>query len=284
MPVLKRQHAAPLVKDAIVLDMGDLVRQAERIKAAAQQQARALVDAAQTQGARLAAEARDQAHAAGRAEGLQQGRGEGLEQGRAQAFADAAEQLAQLQTAWINAASQWDADRQALHLEAKQAVIQLAVRFAEMLVHRAIAVDCGVVGDQVAAALSHVLRPGDVSIRICPDDRAVLEQAMPDLAARFAHLKHVHLVDDGQVGRGGCVVTYGQGRIDATIDTQLRRIVELVLPSAGDTGPSAEAQESRDRAPAGTPLANPDAAGGADAAPDGENKDEPTADETPAQE
>jgi flagellar assembly protein FliH len=285
MPVLKRQHAAPLVKDAIVLDMGDLMRQAERIKAAAEQQARAILADAKAEGARLAAEARQQAHEAGRVEGLQEGRAEGLEQGRTQAFAEAAERLSQLQQAWMNAAGQWDAERQAMHLDAKQAVIELAVRFAETLVHRAIAVDSNVVGDQVAAALSHVLRPGDVSIRICPDDRALLEQAMPDLAARFEHLKHVHLVDDAQIGRGGCVVTYGQGRIDATVKTQFRRIAELVLPSSAEaSAPAADTPECADRGAVGTPIAGKDAVVGADAAPNGENKDEPTTGEPPAQE
>ena len=33
-----------------------------------------------------------------------------------------------------------------------------------------------------------------------------------------------------KVGCGGCVVTYGQGQIDATIGRQIERVVDLLLP------------------------------------------------------
>jgi flagellar biosynthesis/type III secretory pathway protein FliH len=68
-------------------------------------------------------------------------------------------------------------------------------------------------------------------VRIAPSDREAMAGAMPQLAAEFAHLKHIHLVDDPAVSPGGCVVSYGQGRIDAAIETQLRRVAELMLPS-----------------------------------------------------
>jgi len=69
-------------------------------------------------------------------------------------------------------------------------------------------------------------------VRINPQDRPVLEGAMPQLVAEFSHLKNIRLVDDPEIGAGGCVLVYGQGQIDSTIDTQLRRVVELMLPES----------------------------------------------------
>ena len=73
-----------------------------------------------------------------------------------------------------------------------------------------------------------MLRPTDVTVSINPADRAALEEAMPRLAAGLPNLTHVRLVDDLGVTRGGCVISYGHGRIDATIETQFDRLVELL--------------------------------------------------------
>ncbi len=81
-------------------------------------------------------------------------------------------------------------------------------------------------------------------MRIAGQDRPMLEEAMPQLTAEFAHLKHIHLVDDASVAPGGCIVVYGQGQIDATIDTQLHRVVEFMLPGEPEAAPT-------------TPPANP---------------------------
>ncbi len=80
------------------------------------------------------------------------------------------------------------------------------------------------------AAMDHVLQPLDVTIRIHGDDRPVLESAMPELVEQIAGLAHVQLVDDPAVDRAGCVVCYGEGRVDATVETQLRRLVETIMP------------------------------------------------------
>ena len=78
--------------------------------------------------------------------------------------------------------------------------------------------------------------------------------------AEFRGLEHVHLVDDASVTPGGCVVTSGQGVIDAQIDTQLRRIVELLVPdSAHAEDAPGEVDAIRDIPEGLTPLDDSDA-------------------------
>ncbi len=244
MTVIKNNQAASAIKEAIVLDLGDVARQAQKIRAAAEAKARAILDAASRKAAAITRQAHDEGFKQGHSEGLQKGTEEGRQAGHAEALQQAQEQLEQIQQSWLNAADQWEAHRHDMQRQARRAVVAFAVRFAEKIVHREIQVNDAVIADQVAAALAFVLRQTDVTIQICPDDRPILEQALPKLRTRFTHLEHLHLVDDPAVSRGGCVVGYGQGRIDASIDTQLQRLVELMMPNdtqpiIPDQGPSA---------------------------------------------
>lgn len=230
MAVIKSHNSATLLKDAFVLDLGDVSRQAQLIRASAEAKARQLIADAQRDAMAHRKHIHDDSAAVGHEEGLEKGLNEGREQGRQEAYQQAGEQLQQIQQGWMDAVSQLDDQRQAMERDTRRAVLELAVRFAMKLTHRVIEVDDQVVIGQVEAVLSQVLRPMEVTVRICPDDRQVLEEAMPQIMAQFAQVQRVHLVDDAQVSPGGCILNYGQGRIDATIKTQLQRLVELMLP------------------------------------------------------
>jgi flagellar biosynthesis/type III secretory pathway protein FliH len=230
MPVLKNNSAAPLLREAVVLDLGDLARQGERLVAAARQRADRIIAQAQQQAEQLAAAAHQQASAQGRDEGLQQGVEEGRRQGRAEAFTQMQVQLQAVQQAWSDLAAQWQAMRAELEAQSRDAVVDFALQFAERIVHRVIEVDPTVIVDQVAAALEHVLQPLEVTVLIHPDDRPALQEAVPQLLEEFAHLTTIRLREDSEVARGGCELRFGQGAVDARIDHQIERIVDLMLP------------------------------------------------------
>ena len=230
MPVLKQQQATPKLKDAIVLDLDDVGRQAQRIREQAQRDAERITQEAEQRAQQLIDGAEEKGQQQGYDAGYAQGLEKGREQGRAEALEQMQKQLQELSDAWTNAAQQWQQQCDQLEREAQHGVVELAVKVAQKLVHRTVEVDESVVVDQVAGALSHVLRPLDVSVRIHPDDRPVLEQAMPQLSERFSHLPRINLADDAALDRGGCVVSFGQGEVDASLDTQLTRIVHALLP------------------------------------------------------
>lgn len=232
MPIIKASNSTALLKDAIVLDMGDLALQARRIKEAAAAQARALLDQAKAEAAALIQKAHGEGYTAGQAQGYAKGLEEGRLAGRQESLAAAQTDLEKLKETITSAFTQLEAQKQQMELDAKQAVLEMALKMGEKLVHRIVEVDKQVIGDVLADALAHVLGPMEVTVRICPEDRAVLEEVMPELKAQFAVFKQVHLVDDANVSRGGCVLVYGQGRLDATLETKLRRVVEMILPQA----------------------------------------------------
>ena len=230
MTVIKQNQAMPLIKEAIVLDLGDVARQAQKLRAVAKAKARQIIEGAATKATQLSQVAHEEGHRKGYAQGLAQGLEEGRQTGRDEALKQFTQQLESIQQGWLDALEHWANDRVLLDRHARRAVLEFAVRFAEKIVHRTVMVDHEVIVDQVAMALSHVLRPTDVTLRISPNDRALLEQAMPRLKARLPQLQQVHWVDDPELTAGGCVVSYGQGQIDASIETQLQRLVEQMIP------------------------------------------------------
>ena len=230
MSVIKAKQASNLVREAIVLDLGDLSREAARLRTAAENKAAEIVADAQKEATHLVEKASAKGFEEGRATGFDQGFKEGRTQGHAESLLQRCEQLEQVEQGWRIAANLFETDRVDMQRQAHSAVLDLALRIAEKLVHRVIEVDRTIVIDQLIHALSYVIHSRDITVRICPDDRAVLEEAMPDLLTDFNQFEHVKLIDDAKVDCGGCVVTYGQGQIDATIGRQIERVVDLLLP------------------------------------------------------
>ena len=245
MPVLKQYQSTPAMREAIVLDLGDIGAQAARIRAAAETQAQHIIAKAQAKAEQVAHQRGEEAEKRGYAQGLQRGLAEGQEQGRAEALAQSAEQLRQLTAAWSQVATDWEQQRIEMEREARQAVLQFALRTAEKIVHRVIEVDESVVVDQAAQALSMVLSANDASVQIHPVDRPMLEDALPELLSELSSLKHIALVEDESITPGGCVVVFGHGRVDATIEKQMQRLVDLILPER----PTPDITESQEPSP-----------------------------------
>jgi len=238
MSVIKANNTVGFAKDAVVLDLGDLGRQAARLRMVAEDKAASIITEAEQKAKELIAGAEQIGLEQGQTAGQEQGLAEGREMGRQEALEEFREQFAQLHAAWSDVAEQWDAQTKGMAVEARQIVAEFALKMGERLVHRVIEVDPSVVVDQVAGALALVLRPLDVSVKVNPADLSVISQALPQLLEEFDHLEHIHLAEDPHVSSGGCLVSYGQGQIDATIETQIRRVVDLILPA--DTGADIE--------------------------------------------
>ena len=213
MAVLKGQQAQRLTREAIVLNMGDLTRQAARILDAARADAARIVEQAKAEAAGLCSQASQQGREQGYAAGLEQGLKEGREQGKTEAKQEMKASLQHIEQTWTAMGQDWEMKRAALHREAKTDVIRFALRTAEVVVHRVIEVDPTVCVDQVAEALECVLDPTQVTVHIHPDDRPAMREALPELMRQFEAFSHMRIVDDPSVDRGGAVVHHGEGEV-----------------------------------------------------------------------
>ncbi|MEM1109904.1 MAG: FliH/SctL family protein [Planctomycetota bacterium] len=232
MPILKQQASQPLIRDAVVLDLGDLGRQAARLRAAAQAKAEQILTEARDEAQRIIAAAEQQGYDAGHAKGLAEGTEQGRQQGHAEALAAGAELVQQTTQQFDAVAREWDTHRTQLDRDARTDVLRFALKFAEQVTHRVLETDPSVIADQVSAALSRVLEPTNVAIYVHPEDSAALRDVLPDLLAGLSHLQHVEVTEDASVGRGGCRLGIAGGEVDASIDTQIRRLAEAILPDA----------------------------------------------------
>ena len=230
MALIRGHNINEAANQAVVLDLGDLRRQADQLREDATRRAEQILTEARRRADQLAEQERALAKAQGHAEGLAAGLAEGRAKGHQQALDESREQLNQLRDAWVAAAHRWDAERRAMVLDARRSLLELTLDMARRIVHRVPALDPTVVVDQVHAAIEHVVRPADVAIRINPADHPLIAEALPQLTERIGGCEHVRLLDDPVIQRGGCVVTHGQGVIDATLDRQLDRLVESLLP------------------------------------------------------
>ncbi len=231
MALIKSTAHEAMTEDVIVLDLGDLRKQGEQMLQAARVEADKIIAEAREQAARMHEGSEETGHAEGYAKGIAEGRAAGTQEGHAEALAQQQAQLAAIQQSWTQALQTWDGERREMMIDARQSLLQLAVAIGKKIVRRMPQTHPDMVVDQVNAAIDYVVRPSDVTIRIHPDDRAIVSEALPAIVQSAEQVQHAELIDDDSIQRGGCMITYGKGSIDATLDGQLDRAVEALLPS-----------------------------------------------------
>jgi flagellar biosynthesis/type III secretory pathway protein FliH len=241
MALLKPANQSPLAREAIALDLGDLARQGRAIVDAARAEAERIAQAAREERERLVRGGADEGRAKGFAQGLEEGRQAGMTEGRAAGLAERQSDLARLEAGLTNLLDTLAAERQAMADEARAGLLKLAVAIGERIARRTIAVDPAACRDAVAEAMALVMRPSRVRVLVNPLDAALVREALPGLASRFAAVEHAELVEDDTVERGGCVAELrggvgggggDGGIIDATIATKVARISEALVPGA----------------------------------------------------
>jgi flagellar assembly protein FliH len=169
----------------------------------------------------------------GRDEGVRDGHEEGLRQGLAEGRAEA---MAASQRALAGLDAQLDALRreQADDVEAFAAdAVALALEIAEMVLdhHVAVAKDPG--AEALARALTVVRPTGTVVARLHPDDLELLGGTPPGV--------HLELVPDQTVGLGGCRLETSTSQVDATLESAMARVREILM--APGTGAGTDTEE-----------------------------------------
>ena len=241
MALIKHANSHELARDAIVLDLGDLSRQGQIIVESARAKADQLLAEAKSERDRIIAGAAEKGYAQGLAKGLEEGRKKGQDEGRAAAAAERKTQIDQVEKAWTAALTQFGTQREAMLCEAHVDVLRLATMIAQKIVKRVVAADPTVVADQMRAVLAAITRPTELAIRVNPADLEIARESLPGLLAAFEAVRGATVEGDAALAPGSCVATtrggaaesLGGGEINASIDAQLDRIVEVLLPGGG---------------------------------------------------
>ncbi len=211
--------------------MSDIEKQAHAIILRAKSQAARILTEAQ----RIGEESKKEAVEAGRLEGEASGQAAGLEQGRlageATALAEQRGTLSQLVQTMTAMLTELDSSRAALESAATTGVLQLAVAIARKVTRRAALSDDSIVTATLADAVQKTVRAADIRVAINPAEKSTLEAALPRLQMTIPSLKHIELVEDESIARGGCQIgTATGGIVDAGLDVQIDRLAAELLP------------------------------------------------------
>ena len=242
MAIIKNKRAGPHVKGASVFDLSELTRESEQLRREATQEAREVMHRAKEEAQKLIDSATDRGFAEGKEQGLVEGRAEGQRAGREEAIREVTPQLQELQAMFITVVQRWEADLNSMLLAAREDVLEFAMAVAEKVTHRMVQTDTSVIGDQIVEALKLLVEPKAVTISVAPQDRALVESMLPELIEKIGACTHANIRDDESVTRGGCVINTGAGRIDATIECQIQRIADALLPQPSENGKADQTQ------------------------------------------
>lgn len=230
MALIKHAQAHTIARDAVVLDLAEISRQGADMVSRARAQAERILAEAEMERDRLIGTAAQEGIRRGHEEGYAAGYAEGARKGEAAARADVAARLGAVAGAWESAMISFEARRDDMLLAARTEALALALEIARKVTKRHAEVDGAIVRDQMDAALRMVTHPSRLVLSVCPDDIATARAELERVRGVLASARHAEIVEDPALSRGSVLVRTGRGVIDATIETQIERMVSALMP------------------------------------------------------
>jgi flagellar assembly protein FliH len=157
---------------------------------------------------------------------LETAHAQGVAEGHAAGFAEGCAQIAADQEALRAAAAALAADRAELADRTERAAVELALRIAEQVVRASLVAQPDLVVDNVAGALRRLLDRERVLVLVHPDDLDIVRVALGPLTEELGGGFEAQA--ERRVSRGSAVLRTVDGEIDATVETKLQRVREVL--------------------------------------------------------
>lgn len=230
--VIKAGHFHVPTSGMYSLDLRDISQQAAGMLEAARMEAQRIL-----QQARTAAEAERQhtlqvAHRKGYEEGLEAGKAAGQAAALDEARTQFAAERGQAASTLVQMVEAFKASRERLYIESRRDVLVLAVAIASRIVHQLTQVEelaTSAAESACREALEIIGESTEVVVRSHPEDKIVLERFCEDLAQSLNSSRHVRLLDDPAVGRGGVIVETTESTVDASAASRVAMIADEVV-------------------------------------------------------
>ncbi len=117
--------------------------------------------------------------------------------------------------------------------ESEEDLLTLAIMIARKIVQREISLAPEILAGVITAALDAVSDADRVTIRLNPEDYALVSSDRERYITGIGRDSQVTLSPDEQIMRGGCMVDTSTGTIDARIETQLEEIFHRFMEERG---------------------------------------------------
>ncbi|WNY66662.1 flagellar assembly protein FliH [Borreliella lusitaniae] len=105
-------------------------------------------------------------------------------------------------------------------------IISLVMQIAIKVIKRITDSQRDVVLENVDDALKRVKDKTQITIRVNLDDLDILRHKKSDFISRFDVIENLEIIEDPNIGKGGCIIETNFGEIDARISSQLDKIEE----------------------------------------------------------
>ncbi len=230
--IIKAGESRCITRGLYSLELRDIAEQAEAMLASASAEAETIVHEARSRAQSEQENIRRSAHR----EGYDKGIAEGRSAGHDAALAEARERFSREQSTLVSALTKlvenFDQRREQLYTAARRDVVVLAIAIGTRITERFAmmeGIDTGAAEQACGEALRLVEKASDVVIRTHPDDAVSIQHLSEQLETVVKRSRHVRIVEDEAVDRGGVAVEATDGKIDASIQSRVRRIADELV-------------------------------------------------------
>ncbi len=230
---------------AAVLKLTDFMEEARAVVLDARKEAARITTQARAKAEQGEREAAERGYEEGFARGRSDGHAEGRRDGSREALANASSQACDALSCATQVSEGLIAAKNTALQDARDEVLDLALAVAERIVGRVAARDIAAARENLAKALSMASCSRRITVKVNPSQLAALRTHCREIVESLAIKGKVSLDADEQVGAGGVRVFTDNGQIDATIETQLSRVVDALV-GVGDENSTHDSRAGRD--------------------------------------
>lgn len=224
--LIRREQFTPLQ----TLSLIDIQHEADQALARAQREAADILAAARTAADEILNRRREEAHAAGLAEGRRSGEEAARAEARATALQQAKAEVDELAATLRTGITAFDRAKARLLAEAETGLIELALAIAQRVCKHVARSDIEVARQNAVQLLDMMRNAGDLELCVHPAQHEALRHSVQQFLDESDRHEHVAVIADSAVGSGECVLRSRDGEIDARIQSQLDAIAEALVP------------------------------------------------------
>ncbi|HOJ33833.1 MAG TPA: FliH/SctL family protein [Candidatus Hydrogenedentes bacterium] len=110
----------------------------------------------------------------------------------------------------------------------EQEILEVSRVIVQRILHREARSDKMAIVKVLRAVLDHLSDKRKLSIHVNPQDVEILRREQTDIFDALVGMEHFEVVPDNNVAQGGCLVETESAFVDAQLDTQLNRILDVL--------------------------------------------------------
>ncbi len=123
-----------------------------------------------------------------------------------------------------NLCSEFGKKRDLFCEEHENIIIELALKIARKIIHQEVTANPDLIVGVLRAAIVHALNRERLKIRINPDDLLLCTKRKPEIIRDIEGIKNIEFEPDENIGKGGAIVEYEFGEIDARLEQQFKEV------------------------------------------------------------